>query len=385
MLRQQGGEALASKCPAEDGQTHKHRNGLKEHRFQNGHEIIQKKSGSVTNGGKKIITSTGQKVVIKFSVNKAQENSILNSPVPGKLKKNGIGKDSPSSQPLTPHIEKLKRHRGLTVASATNKGSPKISPSTPTTPRSWDWGIDDYVYGGPRTQAAVEVIKAKEIETPLWRILDQKDEELPPPGKKSRSMAVGSKYAKPKPSSQSNGTSEVTAGPYLSSDEDTDDETYLKRHKPYEEQEARFRFPKKDLEKGDKGEKEKVKTSDEVEKAYKSLWYKGDNPNGGSRLGGATSSGDERSPRVNSPRVGRPRKSSLNGTPDPREPNGKTHHEGAEGTKQPTPSDHPSSAASASNGTDSTSAIARKGLGPEPGANGSALHPVPVGVVSSSS
>lgn len=53
----------------------------------------------------------------------------------------------------------------------------------------------------------------------------------------SRSLTVGSKYAKAKPAARSNGHADGE-----SSEECTDDEVYLTRHKPFEEQEFRFRY-----------------------------------------------------------------------------------------------------------------------------------------------
>ena len=78
----------------------------------------------------------------------------------------------------------------------------------------------------------------KEIAVPSFRIIHDYDvdhksgESL---ARQSRSLSVGSRYAKAKPM-RSNGH----AGDD-SSEEDTDDEVYLSRHRPFEEQEVRFR------------------------------------------------------------------------------------------------------------------------------------------------
>jgi hypothetical protein len=65
-----------------------------------------------------------------------------------------------------------------------------------------------------------------------------------------------------------------------SSSENTDDETYLTRHRPYEEQEIRFRYPK--LVERERKYKEalrreglEVPLTHEAEERYKSLWYSG--------------------------------------------------------------------------------------------------------------
>ena len=81
-------------------------------------------------------------------------------------------------------------------------------------------------------------MKAKEIETPTWTLIhhDSDKGEGENVGRMSRSLTVGSKYAKPKAAARSNGH----AGDD-SSEEDTDDEVYLSRHRPFEEQEVRFR------------------------------------------------------------------------------------------------------------------------------------------------
>ena len=103
-------------------------------------------------------------------------------------------------------------------------------------------GLDEYVYGGPRTHTHIETVKVKEIDVPTWFVIEDDSEKKSEPdktggGRLSRSLAVGSKYAKAKPAARSNGHAHDE-----SSDEDTDDDVYLKRHRPYEEQEVRFRY-----------------------------------------------------------------------------------------------------------------------------------------------
>lgn len=106
----------------------------------------------------------------------------------------------------------------------------------------WCAGLDEYVYGGPRTHTQIETVKVKDIAVPTWFVLEEDSEKKSEPekvagGRLSRSMAVGSKYAKAKPAARSNGHAHDE-----SSDEDTDDEVYLQRHRPFEEQEVRFRY-----------------------------------------------------------------------------------------------------------------------------------------------
>ena len=79
---------------------------------------------------------------------------------------------------------------------------------------------------------------------PTWSVLEEekgekgeKGEGESSGGRLSRSLALGSKYAKPRAAPRSNGRHDGE-----SSDELTDDEVYLARHRPYEEQEVRFRY-----------------------------------------------------------------------------------------------------------------------------------------------
>lgn len=109
---------------------------------------------------------------------------------------------------------------------------------------SYDAGLDEYVYGGPRTHTQIETVVAKEIHVPTWFVLEEdkgekgeKGEGESSGGRLSRSLALGSKYAKPRAAPRSNGRHDGE-----SSDELTDDEVYLARHRPYEEQEVRFRY-----------------------------------------------------------------------------------------------------------------------------------------------
>ncbi len=119
------------------------------------------------------------------------------------------------------------------------------------------------MYGGPRTHTHIETIKAKDIAVPTWFVIEEYDTHKKCEGDKaggdkgggggrltsqadkgggggarlSRSLTVGSKYAKAKACPRSNGDAHDE-----SSEEVTDDEVYLARHCPYEEQEVRFRF-----------------------------------------------------------------------------------------------------------------------------------------------
>ena len=75
---------------------------------------------------------------------------------------------------------------------------------------------------------------------PTWFVIEEdkaEGESSGGGGRLSRSLAVGSKYAKAKPAARSNGHLDGE-----SSEEITDDEVYLSRHRPYEEQEVRFRY-----------------------------------------------------------------------------------------------------------------------------------------------
>lgn len=229
-----------------------------------------KDTGSVVNGGRKLVTTSGQKIVIKFSAK-------VGPSTPGKSSVPGTPRDAPST-PVLSH----KKHKALAALAQHRVGnSPRMAPSsTPTTPRGADWGLDDYVYGGPRTHTKIVDVKVKEIETPRWiRKTDTVAQgSKGDTGKKlSRSMTVGSKYAKPRANGVHNGGGDV------SSDENTDDETYLARHRPLEEQEIRFRFPKQ-LEREEKHKAALLKEgvipgASETELAYKSLWYRSDSFN----------------------------------------------------------------------------------------------------------
>ena len=104
-----------------------------------------------------------------------------------------------------------------------------------------DAGLDEYVYGGPRTHTQIETVKAKDIHVPTWFVIQEEKGEKgdgeSSGGRSSRSLALGSKYAKPRAAPRANGRDDGE-----SSDELTDDDVYLARHRPYEEQEVRFRY-----------------------------------------------------------------------------------------------------------------------------------------------
>ena len=77
---------------------------------------------------------------------------------------------------------------------------------------------------------------------PKWFVIEEEAEKKLEAGSSgagarlSRSLTVGSKYAKVKRAAPCNGHADGE-----SSEECTDDEIYLTRHKPFEEQEVRFR------------------------------------------------------------------------------------------------------------------------------------------------
>jgi len=118
---------------------------------------------------------------------------------------------------------------------------------------------------------------------PKWFVIEEEAEKKLEAGSSgagarlSRSLTVGSKYAKVKRAAPCNGHVDGE-----SSEECTDDEIYLTRHKPFEEQEVRFRHPKQ--QEREKNHKEALKKegsvykngSSNAEDAYKSLWYRGD-------------------------------------------------------------------------------------------------------------
>ena len=196
--------------------------------------LVAEVKGNVTNGGRKIVTSSGQKLIIKFSAKAPQQ------PSPRTPASRGPGiADTP--------ISGQKKHRAVLQLSDSKMqrsgDSPRMRPSqtpagTPRDREKQEWGLDEYVYGGPRTHAKIETVEVKEIAVPSFRIIHDYDvdhksgESL---ARQSRSLSVGSRYAKAKPM-RSNGH----AGDD-SSEEDTDDEVYLSRHRPFEEQEVRFR------------------------------------------------------------------------------------------------------------------------------------------------
>eukprot|EP00286_Rhodomonas_abbreviata_P018994 CAMPEP_0181309226 /NCGR_PEP_ID=MMETSP1101-20121128/11900_1 /TAXON_ID=46948 /ORGANISM="Rhodomonas abbreviata, Strain Caron Lab Isolate" /LENGTH=553 /DNA_ID=CAMNT_0023415695 /DNA_START=167 /DNA_END=1825 /DNA_ORIENTATION=+ len=268
------------------------------------------KIGSVTNGGRRLVTPGGQKVLIKFSATKPSPSPAgrggsahaPSSPQVGPRggKHGGIGtpRGYVDSAPNTPVLSAQKKHKSVLSLVTAAKSSPRMSPANPSTPRGADWGIDDYVYGGPRTHAKIEIVKAKYIETPKWHVIRREGANKPSKnnkesgggGRLSRSLQVGSKYAKAKPAqnqhqngSSSNGKVAMANGADVSSEEDTDDETYIARHRPYEEQETLFRFPKQ-REREEKHREALKKeggfiSSSDAEQAYKSLWYRGDSSN----------------------------------------------------------------------------------------------------------
>jgi len=122
-------------------------------------------------------------------------------------------------------------------------------------------------------------------------------QRAPESGRQSRSLAVGSKYAKPKPAARSNGHAEGE-----SSDELTDDDVYLARHRPFEEQEVRFRHPKQQEREKNHNEalKKEGRLYNKAEDAYKSLWYRGADKGDKGEEG---SSSKEAAPRQASPPV----------------------------------------------------------------------------------
>eukprot|EP00960_Hanusia_phi_P071653 767597-Hanusia_phi.AAC.12 len=194
-----------------------------------------------TNVGRKLVTSTGQKVVIKLS----GKSTSPKSPAPSNGKNGKTASASRSDgDPHTPCSTKKNKSIAALTGQRSAASSPRLGPSSmPNTPResstTRDWGIDDYVYGGPRVQTKIEIVKAKEIEIPNWRVISQRKEVV---YQRSRSMSVGSKYAKPRmQTSPSNGASN-DGGHNESSEEITDDEVYSRRHRPYEEQEIKFRY-----------------------------------------------------------------------------------------------------------------------------------------------
>uniref|UniRef100_A0A7S0HFA9 Uncharacterized protein n=1 Tax=Hanusia phi TaxID=3032 RepID=A0A7S0HFA9_9CRYP len=262
-----------------------------------------------TNVGRKLVTSTGQKVVIKLS----GKSTSPKSPAPSNGKNGKTASASRSDgDPHTPCSTKKNKSIAALTGQRSAASSPRLGPSSmPNTPResstTRDWGIDDYVYGGPRVQTKIEIVKAKEIEIPNWRVISQRKEVV---YQRSRSMSVGSKYAKPRmQTSPSNGASN-DGGHNESSEEITDDEVYSRRHRPYEEQEIKFRYPKQQ-ERQQKHRDSLQKEGgnlDRVEEAYRNLWYRPssssnfdeENTTVSRRKGSGiqSSSGDERSPRT---------------------------------------------------------------------------------------
>jgi len=183
------------------------------------HVHVTKQGGSVmSKQGAKLITEGGQKLVIKFT-GKAEAQS----------------KAAAGQPPMSPHLGSVKHkfldkrpHKALALGhklGGSASGSPRMGPTTPTTPRTADWGIDDYVYGGPRTHTVIETVTIKEIYTPKWVVLEEEAAARP-------RKSVYKQYKK------------AVKKPGDSSSEDTDDETYLKRHQPYQDQEIKFRYPK---------------------------------------------------------------------------------------------------------------------------------------------
>lgn len=131
-----------------------------------------KSAGSVLKGGRSVVTNSGQKVVIKFSATRPPPQTAARTPAspahtPLSKYKNGGFKDGRDSGPNTPVLSAQKKHKSLlSLVTQSKISSPRMSPSAnPSTPRGADWGIDDYVYGGPRTHTKIEIVKAKEIET----------------------------------------------------------------------------------------------------------------------------------------------------------------------------------------------------------------------------
>jgi hypothetical protein len=124
----------------------------------------------------------------------------------------------------------------FTVQRAFARSSPSLTDKC-----AHDAGLDEYVYGGPRTHTQIETVKAKDIHVPTWVVIEEEKGEKgdgeSSGGRLSRSLALGSKYAKPRPAARGNGREDGE-----SSDELTDDDVYLARHRPYEEQEVRFRY-----------------------------------------------------------------------------------------------------------------------------------------------
>ena len=122
-------------------------------------------------------------------------------------------------------------------------GSPRLSASAaPGALRGGaDWGIDDYVYGGPRTQTVIELVRPKDIETPTWHRLPDRSEAS------SFGRGRGARPGRGRGRGISDAAIPVAEAPTVvatsagisSSSEETDDEAYRARHHPYEEQEIR--------------------------------------------------------------------------------------------------------------------------------------------------
>eukprot|EP00287_Rhodomonas_sp_CCMP768_P017780 CAMPEP_0202818354 /NCGR_PEP_ID=MMETSP1389-20130828/8273_1 /ASSEMBLY_ACC=CAM_ASM_000865 /TAXON_ID=302021 /ORGANISM="Rhodomonas sp., Strain CCMP768" /LENGTH=611 /DNA_ID=CAMNT_0049490691 /DNA_START=20 /DNA_END=1855 /DNA_ORIENTATION=+ len=250
------------------------------------------KSGSVLKGGRSVVTPGGQKVVIKFNATRPSPSPAASrgggapsSPYTGAMGRYRNG-SSRQGEPSTPVLSAHKKHRSMLSLATSRTSSPRMAPAaTPGTPRGADWGIDDYVYGGPRTHAKIEIVKAKHIDTPQWHVIkrdEPKSASKKEQARQSRGLSVGSKYAKAKPHAQPAPTSHGGAGDG-SSEENTDDETYNARHRPYEEQETKYRFPKQQ-----QREQKHLEAlhkeggyvgADDSEQAYKLLWYRGDSSN----------------------------------------------------------------------------------------------------------
>ncbi len=137
------------------------------------------------------------------------------------------------------------RPPGSTSGVGAGYGSPRLSASAaPGAVRGGaDWGIDDYVYGGPRTHTVIELVRPKDIETPTWHRLPDRNEGtgsgrgrgVGRPGR-GRGRALNDV---PAAAIQAPIVASTTAGT-SSSSEETDDEAYRARHHPYEEQEIRL-------------------------------------------------------------------------------------------------------------------------------------------------
>jgi hypothetical protein len=113
---------------------------------------VSEVKGNVTNGGRKIVTSSGQKVIIKFTAKTPQAGMSPRTPTSAQLKngRNGItprGSAGSSDTPISAH----KKHRTVLALAGESKmqrgmGSPRMGPSAHTpshTPRDkQDWGND---------------------------------------------------------------------------------------------------------------------------------------------------------------------------------------------------------------------------------------------------